>query len=148
MKLPFGGGLPTLPSFDLKVSSMAQRFLEVAMSRKNIFEFSSQLIILAALCAGLVGCRSVQPLPTPTSTPILMPASPTTLQVETLSPTATEIPLFPLEGLRMAYIVDGNLYLQDSGNEPIQLTDSGEDHTPIFSDDGEKIVFFRGVPSS
>ncbi|MFZ5910657.1 MAG: TolB family protein [Chloroflexota bacterium] len=117
------------------------------MSRKNIFEFSSLLITLAALCAGLAGCGGVQPLPTPTNAPTYtsIPSIPTALPTEMLSPTPTEIPLFQLEGLRMAYIVDGDLYLQDSGKQPIQLTDSGEDHTPIFSDDGEKITFFRGV---
>jgi hypothetical protein len=53
----------------IRQRSMVQRFLEVVMSRKNIFEFSSLLITLAILCAGLVGCGSVQPLPTPTSAP-------------------------------------------------------------------------------
>ena len=42
----------------------------------------------------------------------------------------------------MAYTIDGNLYLQDGTNPPIQLTnDERRDHTPVFSDDGEKIVF-------
>jgi Tol biopolymer transport system component len=45
----------------------------------------------------------------------------------------------------MAYVVEGNLYIQDGSNPPIQLIDSGEDGYPIFSDDGEKIVFFRGT---
>ena len=45
----------------------------------------------------------------------------------------------------MAYINDGNLYFQDGSNPPIQLTYSGVDSTPIFSDDGEKIIFYRGL---
>lgn len=45
----------------------------------------------------------------------------------------------------MAYVDEGNLYLQDGSNRPVQLTDSGEDGHPIFSDDGEEIVFFRGA---
>jgi hypothetical protein len=44
----------------------------------------------------------------------------------------------------MAYIVDGNLYVQNGSNPPQQLTDSGEDFYPMLSDDGEKIVFYRG----
>ena len=43
----------------------------------------------------------------------------------------------------MAYIVDGNLYVQDGSNSPKQLSNSGEDLSPMFSDDGEKIVFYR-----
>ena len=44
----------------------------------------------------------------------------------------------------MAYVIDGNLYLQDGSNLPIQLTYNGEDQEPLISDDGKKIVFFRG----
>jgi Tol biopolymer transport system component len=44
----------------------------------------------------------------------------------------------------MVYVVEGNLYLQNESNPPRQLTDSGEDGYPILSDDGEKIMFFRG----
>lgn len=56
--------------------------------------------------------------------------------------TATE--KFPLDNLRMAYIVDGNLYVQNGSNLPKKLSDSGKDWAPIFSDDGEKIIFYRG----
>ncbi len=38
----------------------------------------------------------------------------------------------------------GNLYVEDSGKPTIQLTNSGQDRMPVFSDDGEKIVFYRG----
>ena len=101
---------------------------------------------------------SQAPHPTPTGTLLYKPFSPPPTPPPTLSPSAasslppsrtplptqTLLPYFPLEGLRLAYIIEGNLYVQDSGGKPTQLTDSGEDHTPIFSDDGEKIVFFRG----
>ncbi len=76
-----------------------------------------------------------------TATPVL----PTSTPLPTEIPSLTPIPLFSLDGLRMAYIIDGNLYLQDSGKQQVQLTNSGEDYSPIFSSDGEKIVFFRGV---
>jgi Tol biopolymer transport system component len=45
----------------------------------------------------------------------------------------------------MAYVTKGNLYFQDGSKPPIQLTSSGEDSTPVFSDDGEKLVFYRGL---
>ena len=106
--------------------------------------------IIALLIFMLAACGPVpteQPVsPTGTSVPTNTPIPPTTtiLPTGTPSPTPTPLPLTPLDGLRISYIVDGNLYLQDSGEQPVQLTDGGEDHTPIFSDDGEKIVFFRG----
>lgn len=43
----------------------------------------------------------------------------------------------------MAYVVDGNLYVQDSGGQPVQLTRSGKDSKPVFLDDGLKLVFLR-----
>jgi len=48
------------------------------------------------------------------------------------------------DNLRLVYVYQGNLYLQDGSQPPLQLTFSGQDHHPIFSDDGEKIVFWRG----
>lgn len=44
----------------------------------------------------------------------------------------------------MVYVFEGNLYLQDGSEPPLQLTTSAEVHDPIFSDDGEKIAFLRG----
>lgn len=71
---------------------------------------------------------------------------PTDLPTETPgpTPTGTLLPSFTLDGLRVAYVIDGNIYVQDSGGQPVQLTYSGEDRNPTFSGDGEKIVFFRG----
>lgn len=69
---------------------------------------------------------SPNPSPLPTATPASLPIS------------------SPPDGLRMAYILDGNLYFQEGSNPAIQLTHSGKDFQPMFSDDGEKIVFFRG----
>lgn len=46
----------------------------------------------------------------------------------------------------MAYVIEGNLYLQDGYNPPVQLTDDERlDKNPVFADDGEKIVFLRGM---
>ena len=78
-----------------------------------------------------------------------LPPIPTALPMETPLPTETPsstLPPFPqitVDGLRVAYIIDGNLYVQDSGGQPIQLTSSGKDSQPIFSDDGQKLIFRR-----
>ena len=46
----------------------------------------------------------------------------------------------------MAYVIEGNLYLQDGFNPPVQLTDDERpDRNPVFADDGEKLVFLRGL---
>jgi Tol biopolymer transport system component len=46
--------------------------------------------------------------------------------------------------LHMAYVIEGNLYLQNGNDPPIQLTIRGQDKEPTFSEDGEKIAFLRG----
>jgi hypothetical protein len=51
-------------------------------------------------------------------------------------------PLFPLETLRMAYIVDNIVYLQNGSRPPIQVASGGEYSSPIFSDDGKKNYLF------
>ncbi len=107
----------------------------------------------------IVGCSQVQPtmtatpkqtntsLPIPTFT---SPPSSIALPAFTPIPSPAPIPVstaaetFPLDNLRMAYIVDGNLYVQDGSNSPQQLSNSGEDFSPMFSDDSEKIVSYRG----
>lgn len=115
----------------------------------------------------IVGCSQVQPTMTAISTPkqINTPLPITTLtSIPTFTPpvafeslptaTATFAPkpipvsmsteTFPLDNLRMAYIVDGNLYVQDGSLSPKKLSEGGEDWYPLFSDDGEKIIFYRG----
>ena len=44
----------------------------------------------------------------------------------------------------MVYENHGDLYLQDGTKPSIQRTHSGKDRDPILSDDGGKIVFYRG----
>lgn len=39
---------------------------------------------------------------------------------------------------------NGNLYVRDGMELPKQITQSGTDHDPVISDDGQKIVFYRG----
>jgi dipeptidyl aminopeptidase/acylaminoacyl peptidase len=72
----------------------------------------------------------------------------TVLPTSTVIPTRTPLSFKEWDGLRVAYILDGNLYVQDSGHQAIQLTNSGQDYDPLFSDDGQKIAFLRGFEPS
>ncbi len=113
------------------------------MKTKNLFWFV--LLILLAAC-NLRQSRS-QPTHEPTLTitaSLTETPTPSTTSTRTPIPTATSLPLVKVDGLRVAYLIDGNLYVQDSGGQPHQITSSGNDHDPNFSDDGEKIVFTRG----
>jgi len=115
-----------------------------------------------------VGCSPVTPgaTPAPAITPTLqvkvMPTStaisqPTTSPSPTIALTETlpsgspsvepteEVVTVP--GLRLAYIVDGNLYVQDSGGKPLQLTHGHADASPGISDDGQKLFFLRSKHS-
>ena len=104
----------------------------------------------------LTGCRSIQletpPILTSTSTPTLtaLPPFSTALPKETIEPTSTPTLTpalskpFSLDRVRMVYVEGGNLYIRDGLNTPIQLTDSGTDQNPVLSDEGKKIVFYRG----
>ncbi len=64
-------------------------------------------------------------------------------------PTWTPVPIASLplssapKGLHMAYIVDGNLYVQNASDAPIKLTQGQDDVMPRFSEDGERILFYR-----
>jgi len=95
---------------------------------------------------------TLPPLPTyPPGSPLLIPTfDPNIIYPTTTAtfspkpiPVSTTTEIYPLDNLRMAYIVDGNLYLQNGSNPPKKLSDSGKDWHPIFSDDGEKIIFYR-----
>jgi Tol biopolymer transport system component len=86
--------------------------------------------------------------PTATLT-LTIPATETSLPTTTLSPAGTPEPTEPVvivPGLRVAYTIEGNLYVQDSGGQPVQLTHSGADSEPMISDDGQKLVFLRSKP--
>ena len=76
--------------------------------------------------------------PTITALPILAPS---------ITPTNTELPATPLDtstpasipissppdGLRMAYVIDGNLYFQDGSKPPLQLTPPAPKKPPTIS---------------
>lgn len=103
----------------------------------------------------LLGCISQQ-----TTAQSLTPTFQTPTALQTLSsfdtptasatetslpfPTATATTPFSIDRLRMVLVKGGNLYLQDGTKPPVQLTFSGADHDPIISDDGDKIIFYRG----
>lgn len=106
----------------------------------------------------LTACTNTSSAPALTQTPPLIRTATATLLHKPAQPTATSISPTPsptltptispsvAEGLRMAYVIEGNLYLQDGFNPPVQLTDDERrDRYPFFSDDGEKIVFLRGL---
>ena len=110
------------------------------------------LIALLVACGTLPTEPTISPTTTsaPTFTPIASTA--TALLTETPIPTSTPGEPFTLESLRMIYanhrdvfIENGNLYIRDGINKAVQLTRSGKDTDPILSDDGKKIVFYRGA---
>jgi Tol biopolymer transport system component len=87
--------------------------------------------------------QTMTPMPTATVIPTQTAPVPESTSTATSEHTLTPLPIQVLDGLRLAYTIDGNLYVQDSGKQAIQLTHSGQDRNPVFSDDGQKIAFFR-----
>ena len=122
-------------------------------------KFTSRRFFWSVFIALLVACGTLPPESTPTATqatthtgkatlaPSLTPVSPTPTILPTTSTPTSSFPVSSAsDGLRMAYVVDGNIYFQNGSNPPLQLTNSGEDWRLVFfTDDGEKIFFFRGV---
>lgn len=126
-------------------------------------------IIMAAL---LAACETAIPVPiiatTATPVPSLVQVSPTPSVFPTPSPmpvtatptipaaTLTAVPISSLplssapDRLRIAYIgEDENIYLQNAGDVPLQLTYDGGHSTFLFSDDGERLTFYHDPdPSS
>src|SRR5258706_7563464 len=104
-------------------------------------------MVLSAIQLAACGIATLAPTATATIPPSpTLPLVPTTIVQPTTSlSTSTPIPLSaPPDGLRMAYVVDGNLYYQNGSNPPLQLT-RGE---PLaFSEDGKKVFFTRGAIS-
>lgn len=96
-----------------------------------------------ATVAQIPPTETLSPLPTLTPNPVTI-IDPTTIPSPAPIPVSTATEIYSLDNLRMAYIVDGNLYIQNGSNPPTQLTDNRQDIYPMFSDDGEKIVFYRG----
>jgi Tol biopolymer transport system component len=130
------------------------------MTLKSLFQCFHWLFLLVFLAS--CGTVPMQPPASPTaaSAPTVTPAPPTrrvepvetatlaptisTTATKTPRPTRTPLPFFTLEGLRVAYVIKGNLYVQESGGQPLQLTSSGADGFPQFSDDGQRLIVHRG----
>ncbi len=107
---------------------------------------------LLAACGNLSPATSPTPAVTLPSTLTPIPptgtANPTVVPSPTATPqatvTTTEEAATAVEGLRFLYEEDGNIFIEDSGADPIQLTNSGRDHNAKFTSDGKKIIYFRG----
>lgn len=145
------------------------RFSNIRLPRPCKHACFLLLMLFLSACGGGVGARTETPVPSqlpantlpatitttplpvaktalPTFTPLLLNwTTPTTIPSPAPLPIATGTEIFLLDNLRMAYIVDGNLYVQNGSNPPKKLSDSVKDWSPMFSDDGEKIVFYRGT---
>lgn len=147
-----------------RISSFRGKRIVKKMYKKNILAYLRKIAFLLVIVL-LTSCDSPAEtafeltlnivsdfMPTETSTPL--PPTATLFSAPTITPTATLVPLpvktplpsepLNLERFRIVYVEDGNIFLQDGTNPPIQLTESGIDRFPIISDDGEKIVFYRG----
>ncbi len=102
----------------------------------------------------LVACEMATPVPmaitTSTAVPVL-PNSTPVVSTATFVPTPTSpIPVSSApEGLRMAYVVDGNIYFQN-GSKPLQQLTHSQGRDPeyrrliSFSEAGDKIFYFQG----
>ena len=105
-------------------------------------------VILLTACAKVATVPTFAPAAQITPVPTLVGPTPMASQFTPLTIlTSTSLPpavASAMNGLRMAFIVDGNLYVQDDNNPSVQLTHSGEDQEPLISDDGKKVVFYRG----
>ncbi|MBC7877725.1 MAG: PD40 domain-containing protein [Anaerolineales bacterium] len=82
--------------------------------------------------------------PVPIFTPIRQTQSPLATIIALSTSTSNSNQPFSIDRIRQVYVKGGNIYLINGLNLPRQLTHSGRDRDPIFSDDGEKIVFYRG----
>jgi hypothetical protein len=132
------------------------------------------ILLITVACSFLVSEQTVYPtqtrsevptsrFPTPTSvatftpfpalqthTPLVTPLVNNPLihawQTEYALATPIRNPVVPgmQDQLPRVYTKDGSLYYQNSPGQTVRLTNSGKDRDPILSEDGRKIVFFRG----
>jgi hypothetical protein len=96
-----------------------------------LFVATSILLMLACLGA-----------PTPTSLPVNTAAA-TSLPNPSAALTSTDLPA-QLAGLKVAYILDGNIWLWDASPSADQLTSDGDAVQVKISDDGIVIAYQRG----
>jgi Tol biopolymer transport system component len=104
---------------------------------------------VASPIPGIVTADVVQITQTDTGQPMVI--STPTIPTETPALTQASGKSFTLEDLqtlvannRRVYVRDGNISIEEGFAQPRQLTHSGQDYAPLLSDDGQKIVFYRG----
>ena len=113
----------------------------------------SVIVILITILLSDCGVNTSVPVSTLGITPTFPSSLPTaTMPLPAPPLTSTPTPSLPISSapdeLRIAYVIDGNLYFQVGSKPAVQLTNSGEDwHISFFSEDGEKIFFLRGITS-
>lgn len=101
------------------------------MKQKALLLLGTVLLTLACLGA-----------PQPTSLPIINSAE-TPESVPSATPQATALPE-PLGKLKIAYILNGNVWFWDGGAPAQQLTSEGDATQVTISDDGAVIAYQRG----
>ena len=131
------------------------------MHTKPTFRSPVLILLLSLLTAGCVraaatatstavDARAISTRAAATSFVRLTQRAPSATPTPGLTPTLTPKP-FTLDDLRTLYAKhtglytkNGNVFLKVGTNPARQLTHSGKDRDPILSDDGMKIVFYRG----
>lgn len=96
------------------------------------------LLLLAAVLLTLACLAAPQPTALPTSNSVATPDF-----VPSATPQATALPE-PLGKLKIAYILDGNVWLWDGAAPARQLTSDGDAAQVKISDDGAVIAYQRG----
>ena len=101
-------------------------------------------IVLLSACVPVATEPSTPPVYITTATKTL--ATPVT--VASTNPNVfPDCPLPAIEGaggkLRLAYVIQGNLWLLDEGKEPVQMIGSGDVKQVVLSSDGSQIVVTR-----
>ncbi len=104
---------------------------------------SLSLLVVAVACNAPTPAVT-RPLPTAppaaTGLPVEPAAAPT--ELPTLTPTPAAATASPA-ALRVAYIVDGDLWAIELGSDPVRLTSSGLAIELRISDDGQRIVYLE-----
>jgi hypothetical protein len=103
------------------------------MKPKTLLLLLSASMLLTLACLGT---------PAPTSQPVGTPAATGQTGLST-APAPTAIPV-QFAGLKIAYILDGNIWLWDGGAPARQLTSDGDATQVKISDDGAVIAYQRG----
>lgn len=123
----------------------SSRVIILAVMSKEATHFSRTpssvpVIALIALTSALVvsACNT----PTPTGSPLVTPTT-TALPPAPTVPVPTTAPITAPDGLAVAFVADGTLWLWRAGVDPVPLTRADAFPSPQLSDDGQWIAFAR-----